>query len=114
MAAHARSKNEFTGDEKCHNLMSWLKLFTVCTEQVRSPYTEHAASGQWKKKNFLWLFDAESFNGCEVLIEYSVTRVTVRHHSEFSICTEEPLWILFVEYSSFDNCSKPLNLGITM
>ena len=21
------------------------KLFTVCTEQVRSPYTEHAASG---------------------------------------------------------------------
>ena len=21
------------------------KLFTVCTEQIRSPYTEHAASG---------------------------------------------------------------------
>ena len=24
MAAHARLKNEFTEDEKCHNLMSWL------------------------------------------------------------------------------------------
>ena len=26
MAAHAHLKNEFTEDEKCHNLMSWLKL----------------------------------------------------------------------------------------
>ena len=25
MTAHARLKNEFTEDEKCHNLMSWLK-----------------------------------------------------------------------------------------
>ena len=24
MAAHARLKNEFTEDEKCHNLMNWL------------------------------------------------------------------------------------------
>ena len=40
------------------------------------------------------------FNGCEVLIENSVTRVTVRHHeaheqlsrvTEFSIHTEQPL-----------------------
>ena len=23
MAAYARSKNDFTEDEKCHNLMSW-------------------------------------------------------------------------------------------
>ena len=26
MAAHARLKNEFTDDEKYHNLMSWLKF----------------------------------------------------------------------------------------
>ena len=26
MAAHARLKNEFTEDEKCHNVMSWLIL----------------------------------------------------------------------------------------
>ena len=26
MAAHARLKNEFTEDEKCHNLKSWLDL----------------------------------------------------------------------------------------
>ena len=26
-------------------LLTELKLFTVCTERVRSPYTEHAASG---------------------------------------------------------------------
>ena len=25
MAGHARLKNEFTEDEKCHNLMRWLK-----------------------------------------------------------------------------------------
>ena len=25
MAVHGRLKNEFTEDEKCHNLMSWLK-----------------------------------------------------------------------------------------
>ena len=31
MAAHARLKNEFTEDKKCHNLMPWLKfeLFPV-------------------------------------------------------------------------------------
>ena len=44
------------------------------------------------------------FNGCEVLIENSVTRVTVTRMTEFSICTEEPLWTLFLAYSSFDNC----------
>ena len=27
MAAHARLKKEFTEDEKCHNLMRWLKRF---------------------------------------------------------------------------------------
>ena len=27
MAAHARLKNEFMEDEKCHNLMSWLNYF---------------------------------------------------------------------------------------
>ena len=27
MAAHARLKNEFTEDEKYHNLMRWLKYF---------------------------------------------------------------------------------------
>ena len=32
MAAHARLKNEFTEDEKCHNLMSW--LIFLLTEQA--------------------------------------------------------------------------------
>ena len=31
MAVHARLKNEFTEDEKCHNLMSWLIYFTSKT-----------------------------------------------------------------------------------
>ena len=30
MAAHARLKNEFTEDEKCHYLMTWLKYECVC------------------------------------------------------------------------------------
>ena len=35
MAAHARLKNEFTEDEKCHNLMSWLKLrFLSCNSPL--------------------------------------------------------------------------------
>ena len=29
MAAHARLKNEFTEDKKCHNLIRWLKLSSV-------------------------------------------------------------------------------------
>ena len=32
MAAHARLKNEFTEDEKYHNLMSWLILDDVFAE----------------------------------------------------------------------------------
>ena len=30
MAAHARLKNEFTENEKCHYLMTWLKYDCVC------------------------------------------------------------------------------------
>ena len=29
MAANVRLKNEFTEDEKCHNLMTWLKQFVI-------------------------------------------------------------------------------------
>ena len=51
------------------------------------------------------VFITKIFNCCEVPIENSVTRVTVWYHeacrvTEFSICTEEPLWILFLAYSS--------------
>ena len=31
MAVHACLKNEFTEDEKYHNLMSWLKFFKLCS-----------------------------------------------------------------------------------
>ena len=54
-------------------------------------------------------------NGCEVRIENSVPKVTVRilprdaerqlaRVTECSIRTEQPLWILFLAYISFDNC----------
>ena len=37
MAAHARLKNEFTEDKKCHNLMSWLNNNDISkAEQVQS------------------------------------------------------------------------------
>ena len=29
MVAHARLKNEFTEDEKCYNLMSWLIYYLL-------------------------------------------------------------------------------------
>ena len=44
------------------------------------------------------------FNGCEVLIENSVTNCqTVTRVPEFLVCIEEPLRILFLTYSSFNN-----------
>ena len=64
-------------------------------------------------------------NGREVRIENSVTRITFRHHeacgvmpnrlsrkSEFSIRTSQPLWILFLGYSSFDNYMDALKCFI--
>ena len=68
---------------------------------------------------FFWHKTIRIFNGCEVRIENSVTRVTVRHHdacltlfdaeqlsrvTKFSICTSQPLQIHFLAYFSFDNC----------
>ena len=51
------------------------------------------------------------FTGCEVRIENSVTRITVRcdaeqlsRVTEFSVHTEQPLLILFLTYSSLDDC----------
>ena len=35
MAAHALLKNEFTEDEKCHNLTSWLNLCGIGGELGR-------------------------------------------------------------------------------
>ena len=32
MAAHVRLKNEFTEDEKYHNLITWLNLSNYCTQ----------------------------------------------------------------------------------
>ena len=34
MAAHARLKNEFTEDEKYHNLMTWLKFAFIMATYV--------------------------------------------------------------------------------
>ena len=56
------------------------------------------------------------FNGYKVRIENAATRVTGRNQeeaswyrkvsqlTEFLIRTEQPLWILFLAYISFDNC----------
>ena len=35
MAAHARLKNEFTEDGKCHNLVSWLIVFMIWPRSAR-------------------------------------------------------------------------------
>ena len=43
MAVHVRLKNEFTEDEKCHNLMSWLISFLVVTVYV---FLDHLESHQ--------------------------------------------------------------------
>ena len=58
------------------------------------------------------------------MVENFVTRVTDRHHeacrvmpklswvTEFSIRTENPLKIIFLAYSSFDDCIKALTCDI--
>ena len=38
MAAHARLQNEFTDDEKCHNLMRWLVLIKRIPSSQSIPY----------------------------------------------------------------------------
>ena len=38
MAAHARLKNEFTEDEKYHNLMSWLSMLVLFYPALLSLY----------------------------------------------------------------------------
>ena len=49
------------------------------------------------------------FNDCEVRIENSASRglpsdaEQLPRVTKFSIRTEQPLWILFLAYSSFDN-----------
>ena len=44
------------------------------------------------------------FNGCKVGIETSITRVTVILSDRiFSIRIKQPLWFLFLAYSSYDN-----------
>ena len=44
MAAHVRLKNEFTEDEKCHNLMSWL---TVALHVCYGDYKSYTAKVQF-------------------------------------------------------------------
>ena len=59
------------------------------------------------------------FKCCEVLIENSITMITVRHHEAFrvtrvkeiSICTKKPLWILFLTYLLTESTS---NQGILL
>ena len=41
MAAHARLKNEFTEDEKYHNLMCWLINYQSTETQHQSTDTKH-------------------------------------------------------------------------
>ena len=46
MAVHARLKNEFTEDEKCHNLMSWLKCYIqmiLFLEKTWKQYLEYGS-----------------------------------------------------------------------
>ena len=38
MAAHARLKNEFTEDEKYHNLMRWLKYLCQSSLEAQISY----------------------------------------------------------------------------
>ena len=46
MAAHACLKNEFTKDEKCHNLMSWLNCFSGAQARIFSS-TEQSYSSSY-------------------------------------------------------------------
>ena len=43
MAAHAHLKNDFTEDEKCHNLMSWLVCCSLAFDKDKTNTVTHSA-----------------------------------------------------------------------
>ena len=51
-------------------------LFTVCTEQVRSPYTEHAASGLPNPTHFEGEVRSDQAQGQQVVTTRSPRTVT--------------------------------------
>ena len=65
MASHACLKNEFTEDEKCHNLMRWLIMYTnLCCMSLltrgplvlyRSPECIGHAEQAWKYMTICWI-----------------------------------------------------------
>ena len=63
MAAHARLKNEFTEDEKCHNLMSWLICFIGSIWILRGRIVSLILSSFWleslcKLFSATWIFNS--------------------------------------------------------
>ena len=71
MAAHARLTNEFTEDEKCHNLMSWLiyKLsFLICAaRQINVLLRLRNVLNQETKILICMSFLYSSFNYCPLV-----------------------------------------------
>ena len=87
MAAHACLKNEFTEDEKCHNLMRWLisltkvvylelssaiRFCSVPLKRCRAVQANRLAY----KTYIRWLMFYCSDGGCELCISYAWTRQT--------------------------------------
>ena len=106
-----------------NNSADWAELWLICFNFKKYMHLgPHDMNQTYTMKTGRELIPIEKvdseniriFNGCEVLIENSITRVTVPHHEPCrvmpnsypsdGICNEEPLWILFLAYSSFDNC----------
>ena len=63
---------------------------------------------QAKYKNLYWLWGADwkfSHEGnCSTSQSLPSDAEQLSRVMEFSICTSQPLWILFLTYCSFDNC----------
>ena len=66
MAAHARLKNEFTEDEKCHNLMTWLKCSLESVTTKQRVYTNN--SSYFKELTIVLLF----YSNCIRIFLFSI------------------------------------------
>ena len=71
-----------------------LKLFTVCTERIRSPYTEHAASGLHNptplegEVRFIYAQDQQMSENPRMVAECLLTRsMLIKVYYHFMVCT---------------------------
>ena len=81
MAVHARLKNEFTEDKKCHNLMRWLKQLTRCVlESLNVTILDVDKTIGWSDEKSMLLYDRQFFSVIVLSVPVSETVTFLRNN----------------------------------